>query len=491
MKGKLFAVFLAMFGAQAIGSVYNITYNLVHIGPLLTEPQKLAFEKTIQLYNFTAYPFFVAIWGWVVFSLAGAKQSLRRRAINLPWWATAIGAAGWLFCLPALFWQISATGDPVSADVKFHLPVSVLTAMAIALSLGYLSIDWLRHRLIFPYFFDEEFSPGRVKGGLGLSVTGRGVLWIISASLCPIIALLLLLISPSEDSKNLWFAVGVASAGVFFAIAGTLLLRTLVADPVTELRAAAQAVGKGDLNVQVENLRADEFGILADEFNTMVAGLREKEEIRTKFGMHVGEAIANELLKNEAELAGVERTVSVLFSDIRSFTTRCENLKPKQAVQFLNVYHETMTRVINEHHGIVNQLVGDGLMSIFGATGKDPDFAKHAVEAGRAMLQELDVLNPRLEELGFEPVQIGVGVNTGQTVVGTIGSPGRMEYTAIGDTVNTAARIEGMTKDLQQPLLISETTWNALAEPKPAGEKLPPQPVRGRAGEIQLYSIEF
>lgn len=478
-----------MFVAQVVGSTYNISYNLVLITPLLTELQEAAFTGTIQVYNLAVYPFLAGLWAWVVFSLAKGNKALRCRVVNLPCWATVIGAAGWLGSIPVLLWNLWSTGDPLGWDVKFHLPVSIFTAMAIALSLGYLSIDWLRHRLIFPYFFEGSASPAHLKGGIGLSVTGRGALWIISASLCPIVALLLLLISPSETSKNLWFAVGVASSGIIFALFGTFLLRRLVADPVRELGRAARSVGEGDLEIRVDNLRADEFGVLAEDFNTMVEGLREREEIRAKFGMHVGEKIAQELLKNEAELAGVERTVSVLFADIRDFTPRCENLDPKRAVQFLNLFHTAMTEVIDHHGGIVNQIAGDGFMSLFGATGVVEKFPDDAVAAGQGMLRRIESLNEELDDLGFDPVKIGIGINTGPTVVGTIGSRGRKEYTAIGDTVNTAARIEGMTKDLCCPLLVSKSTWDKLAKRFP-GKELPPRAVRGREEKIVVFAVD-
>lgn len=187
------------------------------------------------------------------------------------------------------------------------------------------------------------------------------------------------------------------------------------------------------------------------------------------------------------EAADVERVVTVLFADIRDFTTRCESLAPVDAVRFLNLYHERMTSVIEANGGIVNQLVGDGIMAIFGATGQSRH-ADEAIAAGRAMLDSLDELGETLESHGFGPVRIGVGVNTGPAVVGTIGSPRRMEYTAIGDTVNTAARIESLTKELGHSLLVSAATWTA-AERKPEGRALAPVSIRGRRAEMTLYAV--
>jgi adenylate cyclase len=310
----------------------------------------------------------------------------------------------------------------------------------------------------------------------------------MAASICPILALFLLLISPAPVVSNFGFAVAVAGAGILCAVISSVLMAQLVVTPVTELRRASEQVGKGNLTVHVDSLRSDEFGVLADEFNAMVAGLREKERISSTFGRHVGREIAEQLLRDEEELKGVERLVSVLFADIRGVTARCEALAPSEAVKLLNLYHEHMTRVIEEHSGIVNQLVGDGLMALFGATGRSANPSLQAIAAGRQMLRSLDALNAMLSGHGFDAVKVGVGINTGPAVVGTIGSPRRMEYMAIGDTVNTASRIESMTKELGHRLLISASTWEA-AEPKPEAGRLPPIAVRGRSGEIVLYWV--
>lgn len=482
-----------MFLAQAIGSVFNITYNLLHIPPLLTPSQDAAFKASIALYNVIAYPPLVLIWAFLVFRLRAPiadSERLRerqRQVLRLPNQAAAIAAAGWILSIPALFIGLYHSGEAINPHVWFHFPVSICIAAVVALTIGYFSIDWARQRLLFPCFF-RDLSPARLEGTFRLSVAGRGKLWTLAASVCPVFSLLLLLIDPTPERSDVWFALAVAGSGILCGVISSILMARLVVTPVEELRQAAERVGKGDLQVAMDPLRADEFGLLAEEFNAMVAGLREKERITGTFGRHVGREIAEQLLRNEEELQGVERVVSVLFADLRGFTTRCESLPPVKAVKLLNLYHEHMTGIIEDHGGIVNQLVGDGIMALFGATGRSAAHAGEAIAAGRAMLQGLDVLNAKLSAEGFEPVKIGVGVHTGPAVVGTIGSPLRMEYTAIGDTVNSASRIESLTKELGHPLLVSDSAWKA-ADPKPPGQKLEPIAIRGRRGEMVLYSV--
>lgn len=492
--GALVVVFLLMFLAQAIGSVFNITYNLQHIPPLLTPDQNAAFKASIAFFNAIAYPPLVILWAFLVFRLRKPVDSeavlreRQRQVLHLPNQAAAIAASGWLLSIPALFIGLKRSGEAVNPHVWFHFPVSICIAAVVALTIGYFSIDWARQKLLFPCFF-RDLSPARTEGTFRLTVAGRGKLWTLAASVCPIFSLLLLLLDPTPEKSDVWFALAVAGSGVLCAVISSILMARLVVTPVEELRRAAERVGRGDLNVAMDPLRADEFGLLAEEFNAMVAGLREKERITGTFGRHVGREIAEQLLRNEEELQGVERIVTVLFADLRGFTTRCESLAPSEAVKLLNLYHEHMTRLIEDHGGLVNQLIGDGIMALFGATGRSRNHADEAIAAGRAMICGLDDLNAKLAAEGFEPVKIGVGLNTGPAVIGTIGSPRRMEYTAIGDTVNTASRIESLTKDLGHPLLVSAATWDG-SDPKPAGRRLDPITIRGRSREMVLYAVE-
>lgn len=486
-------VFLLMFVAQCIGSIFNIQYNLTHLTPLFSEDQQARFGRAIGYYNAIAYPILVLYWAVMVFSLRKiptsdkGRSAMKRRVINLPIISVAIAAIGWILCIPVLLISLGSGVEPINPHVYFHLPMSVGISTFISLTIGYFSIDWVRQILLFPYFFRDE-SPSQTQGAFRLSIAGRGGLWTVAASICPILALLLLFLSPSPDTTNFVFAIGVALVGIVTALVSSALMSKLIAQPVEELRNAAQRVGNGELNLEVDTMRADEFGVLADEFNAMISGLREKERISSTFGRHVGKQIAHELLEAGEELSGVERELSVLFADIRGFTTRCETIHPKEAVRLLNLYHTAMTEIIEENHGIVVQLIGDGIMALFGATGADPNYANHAVDAATEMIRGLESLNTKLESEGFEKINIGVGVNTGRAVVGTIGSSRRKEYTAIGDTVNTAARIEGLTKEMGTPILLSESTIHAC-DPAPAVAPLDPVEIRGRANKILLYYV--
>jgi len=170
----------------------------------------------------------------------------------------------------------------------------------------------------------------------------------------------------------------------------------------------------------------------------------------------------------------------VLFSDIRSFTTRSESEPPEAIISLLNRYFNEMAAVIHSHGGTVDKFIGDGMMVFFGAPNHQDNPAQQAFDAAQKMLQRLDNLNLKLKEEGIEEIKIGIGIHLGEAVVGHVGSDTRHEYTVIGDTVNLAARLEGRTKELGYPIVCSASVAKVLdssAKLISLGET----PIKGRA----------
>jgi adenylate cyclase len=315
-------------------------------------------------------------------------------------------------------------------------------------------------------------------------------MWAISAGLCPIGSLLLLIVAPHPTTSNpQMFAVFVGIVGVAFGLCSAVLITRLVAKPVDELRAAFHAVGEGKLDVQIPLRRADEFGALVGDFNQMVSELRDKERLRRIFGLHVGEGIAEQILARDPELGGVEQVITVMFLDIRGFTTRAAQSTPKITVNLLNRFLQVMVDVVeNEHDGIVNQFLGDGFMAIFGVGSITIGHADDALSAGRSMLHRLKSLNAELIAENVAPLEIGIAINTGMAIVGSVGSAQRMEFTAIGNIVNVASRLEGLNKGLGTRLLLSKATCDALQRPSELCA-LPPQQIRGVNELVEVFTV--
>ncbi len=230
---------------------------------------------------------------------------------------------------------------------------------------------------------------------------------------------------------------------------------------------------------------------LAQTANYVVEG-RDKKRIRSLFKGCMHEDVIEELLRKPAELilSGERRKIAVMFADVKSFTTRSEFADPAQIVVMQNVYFKEIVEAIKSNRGYVNSLMGDGLMAIFGAPRRDEDAALHAVHAAFAMLEALKRVNETLVQKGLDPIDIGIGINYGEAIVGTMGSPDKYDYTANGDTVNTAARIEGLTRraDVGSSIVITEAAQQQLNGRIPT-EYVDEFELKGKKTKVRIHRV--
>jgi adenylate cyclase len=217
--------------------------------------------------------------------------------------------------------------------------------------------------------------------------------------------------------------------------------------------------------------------------------------IRRMMGMVKSEAVARALEAGGAklDLGGQQREITVLFCDVRDFTPFSERHSPHEVVRLLNAFFAAAVPAIEAEGGAVNLYIGDAVMVLFGAPQSQPDHALRAVRAGVEVVRRVHALADRWKELGAEDFRIGIGIHTGKAVVGTVGSPRRLDYTAIGDTVNTAARIESANKEFKSEILISQATFSALPETEQQRISAQGQSrslsVKGKRDALQVYSV--
>ena len=218
----------------------------------------------------------------------------------------------------------------------------------------------------------------------------------------------------------------------------------------------------------------------------MFAGLRSRDNLTRFLPRQVAERVIS---AGPQALAPVEREVTVMFSDIRGFTAMSEGLSPREVLTFLDDYFGRMSQIIKGHDGVVGKFLGDGLLAFWNVPDQLPDHAQRAVRAARDMRKVLRELNDHRAKTNLPPIRIGIGIHTGPVAAGMLGGALQSEYTVIGDAVNVASRIEGLTKDHAVDVLISETTFANLPEPR-RGDKLATAEIRGRKEPIVLYTID-
>jgi class 3 adenylate cyclase len=273
--------------------------------------------------------------------------------------------------------------------------------------------------------------------------------------------------------------VAVAVAGTV-AFELTLLLAKSILRPIDDLRRATQRVAEGDLAARVALTSTDEVGQLAESFNRMVDGLEEREALREAFGAYVDPGIAERVLAEGPSLEGDEVEVSLLFLDIRDFTAFAERSAAREVVTELNDFYNLVVPILAAHGGHANKFVGDGLLGVFGAPTPLADHADRAVGAA------LEICS-RVEETYGERLRIGIGVNSGPVVAGSIGGGGRMEFTVIGDPVNTACRVEELTRETGETILITDATRCLLARGQDTWIAREPVRLKGKRDPVALY----
>src|SRR3954452_23297376 len=247
------------------------------------------------------------------------------------------------------------------------------------------------------------------------------------------------------------------AVGTMISLELSVLLSKSILRPVADLREAAQRVAFGDYDFAVPVTTADELGELAATFNQVVQGLREREQIREAFGTYLDKDVAGFILSGNSPEEGIEIDVSVLFFDVRDFTKFAAEAEAREVVAKLNELFEVTVPIVARHGGHVDKFVGDGLIAIFGAPESYADHAERAVRAGCEMVHKVN-------DGAVEGLRIGVGINSGPVVAGSIGGAGRLNFSVIGDAVNVASRVEAATRDLDEDVLITEATARELSD---------------------------
>jgi adenylate cyclase len=360
----------------------------------------------------------------------------------------------------------------------FPITIAALLTAAYAGTLHYLALELAMRPILFdinsaldrPVRIDRPTVPLRVKllGSLPLINVITGI--VVAA-----------LTSDGGGTDALGVSVLIAlfvSFTVSFEL--TVLLSRSILRPIEDLEAATERIRQGRFDEHVPVTTSDEFGELSSAFNQMVDGLAERERLREAFGTYLDEEVAQHLISADFEPGGEEVEVSLVFCDVRDFTTMAAESDAPDVVRRLNELFECIVPIVARHRGHIDQFIGDAVLAVFGAPERIPQHADRAVQCAVELARTINSRRPG----GFE---VGVGVNSGSVVAGSIGGAGRLSFSVIGDAVNLASRVESATRDTGDSVLITGDTRALLSETIEVvsrGER----EIRGYDRRVELYA---
>ena len=389
-------------------------------------------------------------------------------------------------------WAVALNVVPVSLYVTWELDLVwyaffiIAAGAAVCLSYGVLIRFFGMELLMRPVLEDvsSDLPPEAELGGVAVPLRWKLLLTLPAVNV--ITGVVVSGLSAAPDNQNLadlgWDVLIAVAVTLTISFGVTLLLARSMLDQIDALRNAVERVRHGERGAQAPLLTTDETGELAASFNTMIAGLEERESLRKAFGAFVDPRVIDRVLaEGTTDLEGEEVEVSVLFLDIRGFTEIAERTGARELVGRLNDFYGRVVPVLERHGGHANKFIGDGLLGVFGAPQRLPD------HADRAVLAALDIASTVEEAYGGD-LTIGVGVNSGPVLAGTLGGGGHVEFTVIGDPVNTASRVEEVTRLTGDVVLLTEATRCLLTLPFGGFDERPVVALKGKSEKVRLWA---
>ncbi len=417
----------------------------------------------------------------------------RRRCLNEPFFLIAMDFGIWLLAailFPILAWLKGGGVEAIHYLFFLNLHTGLITSIVAFFVLEHILQDRLA-----PFLFPEGglfMTPKTLRIRIGTRLSAL----LFGCNIIPFIATIgtiRRIASPSQDPLEMLDRLSttlLVSSLVFIAtgIWMTILVTGNLTRPLRSIIGALREVRRGNFDTKVRVTSNDEIGYTGDVINQMTEGLKERDLIKEMFGRYVAPEIRDEILSGRIPLDGEIRAVTVLFSDLRDFTPLTEALPPKEVVKIINLYFKEMEDAIQRHHGLVLQFIGDEIEAVFGAPIAREDHPLLAVRAALEMAQRLRQVNAELTKKGQRPLMHGIGIHTGEVLAANIGSPNRLSYALVGDTVNLASRLEGLNKTFGTEIIASGTTCAGLNGGFSL-TKLPETPIKGITRPIDIYSI--
>jgi len=483
--------------ANLFGAVMAFVY-FRFIDPVTSGPEFTWREIVFFGVAFTALTVAGARFGarWAAPMLSGDRSSAeaQRRALLFPWAIAGLSLVNWVIA-GVIFGVVGPllAGWPLTLHTAVRAIVGIAAVGGIVTAvIVFFSVE-NRWRRELPEFFPTG-NVSAVPRVPRLPVRARLLAVFMLTSIGPLVLLGIVAwrraAMAAAEPGNAGAMLGeVLTLIGFFIVAGlvaavrlSLVVSDSVAAPLVGLTFAMARVERGDLDAHCPVVSNDEIGAATEGFNRMLDGLREREAIKETFGRYVTPEVRDEILAGRVSVEGEQREVTMLFADLRDFTPWVESTEPRQVVRDLNAYFAEMEAAIRAQDGLVLQFIGDEIEAVFGAPLPAPDHAVRALRAALDMRARLAAYNVGRAR----PLRHGIGVHTGSVLAGAIGSRERLSYALVGDTVNLASRIQGLTKDVGTDILVSGTTARAL-DGAVALAPLPAVRVKGKSVEVEVF----
>jgi adenylate cyclase len=423
----------------------------------------------------------------------GLYAEARRKLLNEPFFLIAVDFGLWVasaVIYSLAFWAVDGDLNRVRSTFATNLYTGLITC-----TVAFFVFEAVLERRLVPYFFPEGglYATPRT---LRVRIATRLGAMLLACNLVPFMSILSSVYSTSHlsrDPDTLLSSIQTSLTGTVVIFIGvgvwvTLLVTSNLTRPLQEMIRVLGAVRNGQFDLRVRVSSNDEIGYAGDVINEMNRGLMERDFIKETFGKYVASEVRDEILAGRVPLDGEMKEVTVLFADLRNFTPMVEAYPPKEVVRIINGYFKEMAEAIRTHHGLVLQFIGDEIEAVFGAPLSRPDHPVMAVQAALDMKSRLRSVNKTLQEQGYPPLAHGIGIHTGEVLAANIGSPDRLSYALVGDTVNLASRLQGLNKEFGTEIILSHTTRGHLDDRfRPA--PLPPTRVKGKSHPVEIFSL--
>jgi len=402
----------------------------------------------------------------------GLAQKGKQRLLNLPFLIILINLGAYVI-MPALVVIAFYLFRDASLKTCLFLFARAFMIGLVTAFLAFFLIEDHARKALIPFFFPEG-RLARTEGTIRVSILRRIRLLNGAGTINPMIILLATLAFVLWETQGgavparelvreiLIFCLVLCAIFIVIAFRLNVLVGRSILSPIGEMLGVVDRVKVGDFSQRIAVTSNDELGILGDAGNDMIQGLADRERIREAFGKYVTPEIRDQILAGRIPVDGERREATLLFSDLRAFTSYVEENTPEEVIRSMREYFTAMQGAIRKHRGLVLQYVGDEIEAVFGVPIQDRSHADHALLAALEMRKSLTELNEARVAQGKTPFRHGIGIYTGTVLAGNTGSEDRLSYTLIGNTVNLASRIQGLTKDLHWDILVSRETVEKL-----------------------------